>query len=92
MYNYSCKLRKGENPTSREKNSHVQEQLPPDAAVFFTPTEKLAAVSLLTGFISQSAVRSTFTPLMLPLVHCRDDFTAREREHRNHGNLGEVDT
>lgn len=43
--------------------------------------EKLAAVSLLTGFICQLEVRSTFTPLMLPLVHCRDDFTAREREH-----------
>lgn len=54
--------------------------------------EKLAAVSVLTGFIGQLAVRSTFTPRMLPLVHCRDDFTAREREHRNHGNLDEADT
>lgn len=41
MYNYSRKLRKGENRTSREKNSHVQEQLPPHAAVFLPQRRNL---------------------------------------------------
>lgn len=88
MYNSSCKLRKGEKPTSREKNSHVLEQRPPHAAVFLPRWRNLLPFHCQLA----SSVRSTFTPPMLPLVHWRDDFTARGREHGNHANLDEVDT